>query len=139
MPTIVKKKIDDIVQKDKYYFSRSHFFYEAINQMYPVIEQFVNDLNDINKNNKNRSLSSIMTISLPLNAIDLLDKFKGIDVFLPSRSEIVRLITIFYLFNYIKNTKDKQKSDKIEVEIDDNTVLVPFDNGETKRYRKVYK
>lgn len=139
MPTIVKKKIDDIVQKDNYYFSRSHFFYEAINQMYPVIEQFVNDLNDINKNNKNRSLSSIMTISLPLNAIDLLDKFKGIDVFLPSRSEIVRLITIFYLFNYIKNTKDKQKSDKIEVEIDDNTVLVPFDNGETKRYRKVYK
>jgi len=45
----------------------------------------------------------------------------------------------------MKNTKPEQleqleqESDKLEVEIDDNIVLVPLDNGETKRYRKVYK
>ena len=52
-----------------------------------------------------------------------------------------------YLFDYIQNTKLKQnieseqKLDKLynEIEIDDNIILVPLDNGETKRYKKVYK
>ena len=47
----------------------------------------------------------------------------------------------------MKNTKPEQKSeseqntDKLckEDKIDDNLILVPLDNGETKRYRKVYK
>lgn len=152
IPIVIKKKIDDIVQKDSYFWSRSHFFEDAIEQIYPVISQFVNNLNDINEVNESKSLliarrESIVSINIPIEEVELLDKLKGIDVFLPTRSEIVRLITILYLLNYMKNTKPEQKSeseqntDKLckEDKIDDNLILVPSDNGEIKRYRKIYK